>query len=131
MNKINENDILETTLSIAENEYSEAYRSFMGIRRTVHRQEQIWNRSLEKTASGKFHGKGTKPGLSQNCLRRLFCGAELNVTFNHVFTKSKSNALTSEAFVAFIQEHSITSFYVVGADAVACIKSTISLQEIM
>ena len=66
MNKINENDILETTLSIAENEYSEAYRSFMGIRRTVHRQEQIWNRSLEKTASGKFHGKGTKPGLSQN-----------------------------------------------------------------
>ena len=49
---------------------------------------------------------------------------ELNVTSNHVFTKSKSNALTSEAFVAFIQEHSITSFYVVGADAAACIKST-------
>ena len=47
MNKINENDILETTLSIAENEYSEAYRSFTGIRRTVHRQEQIWNQSLE------------------------------------------------------------------------------------
>ena len=54
MNKINENDILETTLSIAENEYSEAYRSFTGIRRTVHRQEQIWNRSLEKTASGRL-----------------------------------------------------------------------------
>ena len=49
---------------------------------------------------------------------------ELNVASNHVFTKSKSNALTSEAFTAFIQEHSIIEFYVVGADAAACIKST-------
>ena len=49
---------------------------------------------------------------------------ELNVVSNHIFTKSKSNALTSEAFGAFIQEHSITDFYVAGADAAACIKST-------
>ena len=49
---------------------------------------------------------------------------ELNVVSDHIFTKVKSNALTSEAFAAFIQEHSITDFYVVGADAVACIKST-------
>lgn len=49
---------------------------------------------------------------------------ELNVVSDHIFTKAKSNALTSEAFAAFIQEHSITDFYVVGADAAACIKST-------
>lgn len=49
---------------------------------------------------------------------------ELNVVSDHIFTKSKSNALTSEAFGAFIQEHSITDFYVAGADATACIKST-------
>ena len=49
---------------------------------------------------------------------------ELNVVSDHIFTKVKSNALTSEAFSAFIQEHSITDFYVVGADAAACIKST-------
>ena len=49
---------------------------------------------------------------------------ELNVVSDHIFTKVKSNALTSEAFAAFIQEHSITEFYVVGADAAACIKST-------
>jgi nicotinamidase-related amidase len=49
---------------------------------------------------------------------------EMNVVSDHVFTKSRSNALTSEAFFAFIQEHSITDFYVVGADAAACIKST-------
>ena len=35
-----------------------------------------------------------------------------------------SSALTSEAFTAFIQEHGISEFYVVGADAAACIKST-------
>lgn len=49
---------------------------------------------------------------------------ELNVVSNHIFTKVKSNALTGEAFTAFIQEHEISEFYVIGADAAACIKST-------
>ena len=49
---------------------------------------------------------------------------ELNVVSDHIFAKSKSNALTSEAFAAFIQEHGITEFYLAGADAAACIKST-------
>jgi len=49
---------------------------------------------------------------------------ELNVVSDHIFTKVKSNALTSEAFTAFIREHEISEFYVVGADAAACIKST-------
>ena len=49
---------------------------------------------------------------------------ELKVVSNYIFTKTKSNALTSEAFSAFIQEHGITEFFVAGADAAACIKST-------
>ena len=49
---------------------------------------------------------------------------ELKVVSDHIFTKSKSNALTSEPFAAFIREHGITEFYIVGADAAACIKST-------
>ena len=49
---------------------------------------------------------------------------ELNVVSDHIFTKVKSNALTSEAFAAFIQERGISKFYVVGADAATCIKST-------
>ena len=49
---------------------------------------------------------------------------ELNVVSDHIFTKVKGNALTSEAFAAFIQEHEISEFYVVGEDAAACIKST-------
>ena len=49
---------------------------------------------------------------------------ELNVVSGHLFTKSKSNALTSEDFAAFIGENGITEFYLAGADAAACIKST-------
>ena len=33
---------------------------------------------------------------------------ELNVVSDHIFTKTKSNALTSEAFAAFLQEHGIS-----------------------
>ena len=49
---------------------------------------------------------------------------EMKVVSDHIFTKSKGNALTSEDFAAFIQEHGITEFYIAGADATACIKST-------
>ena len=49
---------------------------------------------------------------------------ELNVVSGNIFTKSKSSALTSEEFAAFIRENGITDFYLVGADAAACIKST-------
>ena len=49
---------------------------------------------------------------------------ELKVVSDYIFTKTKSNALTSEEFAAFIRENGITEFYIVGADAAACIKST-------
>ena len=49
---------------------------------------------------------------------------EMKVVSDHIFTKVKSNALTSEAFAAFIQKHGISEFYIAGADAAACIKST-------
>lgn len=49
---------------------------------------------------------------------------ELKIVSDFIFTKTKSNALTSEDFATFIQKHGITEFFVVGADATACIKST-------
>lgn len=49
---------------------------------------------------------------------------EMKVVSDHIFTKSKSNALTNEEFAAFIKENDIDEFYIAGADAVACIKST-------
>ncbi len=55
-------------------------------------------------------------------------GAELvpdvKIVSNNIFTKTKSNALTSHTFTDFIKEHSITEFFIAGADATACIKST-------
>lgn len=49
---------------------------------------------------------------------------ELKIVSENIFTKTKSNALTSDEFSAFIQKNNITEFYVAGADAAACIKST-------
>jgi len=49
---------------------------------------------------------------------------EMKVVSEHIFTKSKSNALTSGEFADFIKKNAIDGFYIVGADAAACIKST-------
>ncbi len=49
---------------------------------------------------------------------------ELKLASDHVFTKSKGNALTSEEFAEFIRKNEICEFYLTGADAVACVKST-------
>ena len=49
---------------------------------------------------------------------------ELNVVSDNIFVKTKSNALTSAAFADFIAANDITEFYLAGADATACVKST-------
>lgn len=49
---------------------------------------------------------------------------ELDVVSDLIFVKSKSNALTSEDFLRFIEDHGITEFFLTGADATACVKST-------
>lgn len=50
--------------------------------------------------------------------------SELKVVSDNIFVKTKSNALTSEAFSLFVANNNITEFYVAGADATACVKST-------
>ena len=50
---------------------------------------------------------------------------EMNIVSGNIFTKSKGNALTSEAFAAFVRANDIGEFYITGADAVACVKSTV------
>jgi len=49
---------------------------------------------------------------------------ELKIASENVFTKSKGNALTSEDFTDFIGKNEICDFYITGADATACVKST-------
>ena len=55
-------------------------------------------------------------------------GAELvpdmKIVSENIFTKSKGNALTSEAFAEFIRVNGISEFYLAGADATACVKAT-------
>ena len=49
---------------------------------------------------------------------------ELKVVSTHIFVKTKANALTSEDFSEYIRENDIDEFYITGADATACVKST-------
>lgn len=49
---------------------------------------------------------------------------DLKIVSENVFTKYKGNALSCEEFVAFISKNDICDFYIAGADAVACVKST-------
>lgn len=49
---------------------------------------------------------------------------EMKIVSANIFTKNKGNALTSEEFSAFINKNEIKEFYIAGADAIACVKST-------
>ena len=51
--------------------------------------------------------------------------SDLKMVSDNIFTKSKGNALTSEEFAEFINKNGIDEFYITGADAVACVKSTV------
>lgn len=51
--------------------------------------------------------------------------SDMRIVSDNIFTKSKGNALTSEAFADFINKNGIDEFYITGADAVACVKSTV------
>ena len=50
--------------------------------------------------------------------------SDMKVVSQNIFTKTKGNALTSNEFAAFVSKNKINEFYVAGADAVACVKST-------
>lgn len=50
--------------------------------------------------------------------------SDLKMVSKNIFTKYKGNALTSEEFMDFIRQNEISDFYITGADAAACVKST-------
>ena len=49
---------------------------------------------------------------------------DLKIVSKNVFTKYKGNALSCEEFADFISQNEICDFYIAGADAAACVKST-------
>lgn len=50
--------------------------------------------------------------------------SDMKIVSKNIFTKYKGNALTSGEFVDFINKNEIGGFYITGADATACVKST-------
>lgn len=50
--------------------------------------------------------------------------SDLKMVSANIFTKCKGNALSSEEFTDYIRKNEISDFYIAGADAVACVKST-------
>jgi nicotinamidase-related amidase len=51
--------------------------------------------------------------------------SDMKMVSDNIFEKSKGNALTSEDFADFIRNNEINEFYITGADAIACVKSTV------
>ena len=49
---------------------------------------------------------------------------EMKVVSDNIFVKTKSNSLTSEEFAGFIEKNGINEFFITGADATGCVKST-------
>ena len=50
---------------------------------------------------------------------------DMKLVSGNIFEKSKGNALTSENFADFIRKNEVNEFYITGADAIACVKSTV------
>jgi nicotinamidase-related amidase len=51
--------------------------------------------------------------------------SDMKIVSENIFEKSKGNALTSEDFADFIKKNEISEYYITGADAIACVKSTV------
>lgn len=49
---------------------------------------------------------------------------DLKVVSENIFTKYQGNILTNKEFTDFIDKNEISEFYITGADAVACVKSS-------
>ncbi|MBN2735627.1 MAG: cysteine hydrolase [Spirochaetales bacterium] len=50
--------------------------------------------------------------------------SDLKIASRNIFTKYKGNALSCGEFSDFIHKNEIEDFYIAGADAVACVKSS-------
>ncbi len=50
--------------------------------------------------------------------------SDMKIASKNIFTKYKGNVLSCEEFADFISKNEICDFYIAGADAVACVKSS-------
>ena len=90
------------------------------------------NRSIEWAVENEIHVvyiKHYNLSAGTRTLKPNTRGSELvsdmKLVSKNIFEKSKGNALTSEDFTDFIKKNEISEFYITGADAIACVKSTV------
>lgn len=90
------------------------------------------NRSIEWAVENKIHvvyirhynlSDGTRTFKPNTRGSELV--SDMKLVSTNIFEKSKGNALTSEDFADFIKKNEISEFYITGADAIACVKSTV------
>ncbi len=89
------------------------------------------NKAIDWAANNKVHVvyiKHENLSAGSRVLKPNTFGAELaedlKVVSENIFTKTRTNALTSEEFKDFIDKNEIGEFYIAGADAAICVKST-------
>ena len=85
----------------------------------------IWNKLLDRRSKSGFavRLKGAAY-VKHRCSYEGTLVPDMKIVSDNIFTKSKGNALTSEEFADFIPKNGISHFYITGADAIACVKST-------
>ncbi len=89
------------------------------------------NRAIDRAVEGGLYVVYIKHNETSEKARSFLPGTrgaelvpEMKIVSDHIFTKTVGNALTAEGFADFIREHGIDTFYLAGADAAACVKST-------
>lgn len=89
------------------------------------------NKAIDRAVNAKMHVVYIKHNNLSAGTRTFKAGThgeefvpEMKIVSDKIFIKTKSNALTSEDFADFIKNNGITEFFIAGADATACIKST-------
>ncbi len=104
-----------------QNDITKNYRDIIGniniaIQRAIDNDIHVVYVRHENLSAGTRNFKPNTPGAD--------FVPDLKVLSENVFTKYKGNALTSGEFTDFIAKKEIGEFYVAGADAALCVKST-------
>jgi nicotinamidase-related amidase len=89
------------------------------------------NKSIDWAVANDFHVVYIRHEFLSDTMKKFkpnTYGSELvpdlKIVSQNVFTKNKGSVLSSEEFVGYIQKNEICDFYIAGADAVACVKTS-------
>lgn len=89
------------------------------------------NKSIDWAVKNKIHVIYIKQEFLSDTMRKFKPNTkgselvpELKIVSKNIFTKNLGSVLSSEDFTDFVEKNKIKEFYITGADAVACVKSS-------